>query len=164
LSGLEFHGHEFAYNSQQGISRTHDKYNSQIRILLGNPKLNERVFHIEKDLRERLEKTKIPNCYAHIFADFCNSFESNKEAIASMLKNDLVQKNGLIWITVYTDRNIREEKLRGNTEQKLYNCIKKNGGNRYKFEPLNNSIVYKYIGSDNGIGAPMYTVLLRRIK
>lgn len=160
LKGLMFLGFEFPYNLMQGKKRTHKKYEQQLDLLKANNKLSSRVFHSLKNINERLMFSQQPDQFAHIFTDYCGTIERNKEAVIHMLKYDLVVNGGLIWLTF----NTRDNTTGGGTEIKLKKLIAKYGGNRYKYEPLNGSDILKYQGSDSGLGAPMLTLVIRRVK
>jgi hypothetical protein len=84
--------------------------------------------------------------------DFCKSLVTHSKDIELALKNDIVQKGGIVWITL-TSRLGRGYKGY-NTEKELAKLVKKAGGGRYV---LVREETYR-------TGAPMYSVILRRIK
>jgi hypothetical protein len=90
--------------------------------------------------------------YAHLLLDFCQSLVTHSKDIELALKNDIVQKGGIIWITLTT--RLGRGYKGYNTEKELAKLIDRVGGGKYKLVRE-----YKY-----RTGAPMYSVILRRIK
>lgn len=156
LDGLNFHGFEFAYNITQGVESKR-RYKKQRKILRHNPKLASRFCMFNNNINDILNKDYSER-YAHIFADYCGAFSTNKKTIEHVIKNDLLVKGGLMWITLSA-----HDRRGGGVKTKLPEIMKNIGGNRYKIEEIAGEKLYRYQGSANGY-APMYVMIVRRVK
>ncbi len=160
LAKLMFVGFEIHRTGVKTEKQARCVYKNQLRIIESTPSLKNRCLQLLKDINEYIMFETVEGSFAHILLDYCGTFSTNKKAIAHVLEYDLVKVGGLIWITL----NARDKYDR-NTNVNLIKLIKKSGGNRYKFELIDGiNPVYKYQGSDNRLGAPMYTVIIRRVK
>lgn len=156
LDGLNFHGFEFAYNITQGVE-SRKRFKKQRKILRHNPKLASRFCMFNNNINDILNKDYSER-YAHIFADYCGAFSTNRKTIEHVIKNDLLVKGGLVWITLSA-----HDKKGGGVKTKLPELVKNIGGERYKIEEIAGEKLYRYQGSANGY-APMYVMIVRRIK
>jgi len=160
LAQLVFIGFEIHRTGVKTEKQARTDYKNQLRIIESTPLLRNRCLQLLKDINEYIMFETREGSFAHILLDYCGTFSTNKQAIAHVIEHDLVKVGGLIWITL----NARDKKDR-NTNVNLLKLIKKSGGNRYKFELIDGlNPIYKYQGSDNRLGAPMYTAIIRRVK
>jgi hypothetical protein len=160
LKNLTFRGFEIHRAGVKTEKQARADYKNQLRIIESTPSLRNRCLQLFKDINEYIMFEKREGSFAHILLDYCGSFTTNKRTITHVLENNLVMVGGIIWITL----NARD-KYDKNTNVNLFKLITKTGGNRYRFEKIDGiQPIYKYQGSDNRKGAPMYTVLLRRVK
>lgn len=92
------------------------------------------------------------NTFAHLFLDYCGHLTTYQNEISNAIRNKIVQKNGLIWITV-TGRSGKGNKGY-NSKKELLELIEKVGGTDYvpKF-------VYSYKDENK---MPMVTVIIKR--
>lgn len=142
---LNFQGYEYAYHS--GVKRKSAETEEKQKLFFAhNPHMRKRMSIANADINDII-MAGISDQYAHIFADYCGTFKKNKLAIEYMLKNNLVQKGGIIWVTL---SKIYDKKG-------FESCMKllKKYSN-YQFEKIEYEDVYTY-------GA-MYVFILRRIK
>ncbi len=152
LSGLTFMSFESARPVVQGQHETELLVKRQRRIIKKTSSLKSRVFHQENDINDWLLFVKQPNSFPHIFTDYCgNLIGKTRRAVIHILKNDLVQVNGIVWFT-FANRGM-------SAQNAFLELFGKYAGKRYKIELLEN-----YAGSKSGLGSPMTTVILRRIK
>lgn len=156
LNGLNFHGFEFAYNITQGIA-SKKRFRKQRKILRNNPQLASRFSMFNNNINDVLNRD-FPNRYAHIFADYCGAFSTNRSTIEYVLKNDLVVKGGLIWITLSS-----HDRRGGGVKTKLPQIVKTIGKDKYVIEKIDGKELYNYQGSSNGY-APMFVMIIRRVK
>lgn len=92
--------------------------------------------------------TSRANSYRAMLLDYCETIKVYGNEIAHAITNDLVVKNGFIYITLC-------QRAGGNdTQKQVFDLVRKYGKGRYK-------IVY-----DKGYrdGAPMYSAIIKRIK
>lgn len=157
LSGLNFHGFEFAYHVAIG-AESRKRFRSQKKTLRYNKKLAERVVMFNNNINDVLNKD-FSNRYAHILADYCGTFTVNGQTIEHIIKNDLVQVGGIIWVTLSG-----HDKNGGGTKSKLPALVKKAGGTRYKVEKIDGEKVYQYQSGVGQSGSPMYVMVIRRVK
>lgn len=87
------------------------------------------------------------DAFSHLLLDYCKTLKEHAEEIEIAIKNKLVVKGGLIWITVSSRKG-------GATKTELQNIIKRAGGSDYKIE-------CEYSYRDTG---PMVSMIVRRIK
>lgn len=92
--------------------------------------------------------------FSHLFLDFCNGLEKNNEEITKALKHDIVELNGVVWITISTRTGAKGY----NSNNELMKLVNKAGGDRYELLPIANGC-----GSYRD-GNPMLSILLRRVK
>lgn len=156
LNGLNFHGYEFAYNITQGVA-SKKRFRKQRKILRNNPKLASRFCMFNNNINDILNKD-FSDRYAHIFADYCGAFSTNKSTIEYVLKNDLVVKGGLVWITLSS-----HDRRGGGVKTKLPQIVKTIGKGKYVIEKIDGKELYNYQGSSNGY-APMFVMIIRRVK
>lgn len=166
LSNLTFHGYETGY--APGKSKESLKIQAaQREILKANPKLAKRVLMNYTNINDAVQVGGSDQ-YAHILLDYCSSLSANRDAINYVLKNNLVQKGGIVEITLCSRSRKRNSKLH------LAKMIGKYADN-YKAEVIPNiktvSIdgkevkgLHYYSSSLRGMGGIMYVVVLRRIK
>jgi len=158
LKGLFFNGYEFGYNKTKNVEcRKHFKV--QLKMLEKDKALASRIL-----MRfENINKVLVfggENQYAHIFADYCGNFSSNKDAIEHIISNNLIKKGGLLWITL----NARSSNGDKNLKEVLPKFVEKIGGKNYKIELIEGEKAYSYKGSISGKGAPTLALVVRRIK
>lgn len=158
LKGLFFNGYEFGYNATKNVEcRKHFKV--QLKMLEKDKTLASRIL-----MRfENINKVLVfggENQYAHIFADYCGNFSTNKDAIEHIISNNLIKKGGLLWITL----NARSTNGDRNLKEVLPNFVEKIGGSNYKIEKIEGERAYSYKGSISGKGAPTLALVVRRIK
>jgi len=158
LKGLYFNGYEFGYNKTKNVEcRKHFKV--QLKMLEKDKTLASRIL-----MRfENINKVLVfggENQYAHIFADYCGNFSTNKDAIEHIISNNLIKKGGLLWITL----NARSTNGDRNLKEVLPNFVEKVGGTNYKIEKIEGEKAYSYKGSISGKGAPTIALVVRRIK
>jgi len=158
LKGLYFNGYEYAYNKDKG-TQCKNHFRTQIQMLENDKELAKRIIMRYQNINDVLTFGG-ENQYAHIFADYCGNFSTNKDAIEYILKNNLIKKGGLLWITLNT-RSTNGDK---NLKEVLPNFVEKIGGANYKIEKINGEKVYNYKGSKSGKGAPTLAIAVRRIK
>jgi len=166
LSQLTFHGYETGY--APGKSKESRKIQAAQRaILKSNPKLAKNVLMNYANINEAVQVGGSDQ-YAHILLDYCSSLSANRDAINYVLKNNLVQKGGIIEITLCSRSRERNSKMH------LAKMISKYA-DHYKAEVIPNvktvSIngsevkgLHYYSSSMRGMGGIMYVVVLRRIK
>jgi hypothetical protein len=122
-------------------------------ILKDNIKKNKLTF-METPLLSEIGKiidVAKKDTYAHLFLDYCKSLQQFSSEIEKSLKNKIVVKDGLVWITV-TSRVGAGHK--GYNTKKEFAKLLERVGKDYKVE-----FTYAYKDS-----APMFTAILRRIK
>lgn len=155
LKDLNFHGYEAAYNISQ-FSESKKRFRKQKKILNSDDVLRDRVTMYNHNINDMLMKEKSDR-YSHLFMDYCGALSTNKETISHVIKNNVVQKGGLIWIT------LSGHDVSGGTKHKIQQLVKNVGGNSYELEKIEGQPVYQYQGR-GGRGATMYVVLIRRVK
>lgn len=170
LTGLTFHGYEIGY--APGKSKESKKTQiAQRTILKNNKKLAKSVIMRYGNINDAIQ-TGSSDQYAHILLDYCNSLSSNRDAINYVLKNNLVQKGGIVEITL-SPRN-----QEGNSKLKLEKLIQKFSTNyRPEIIPLLKTVktvkdgvntdikgLHYYSSSVRGMGGTMYVLVLRRVK
>lgn len=102
----------------------------------------------------RIIRISAKDTYSHLLLDYCGHLNSFKEEIGIAIKNKIVQKDGIIWITVVARSG---KGFKGfDTKQELRNLVELSGGKDYKVEHIVN-----YRDTDK---APMTTAIIRRIK
>ena len=175
LQGINYQSYESPYfgGKQSKIHKT--IFRVQRRILEKDDLLNQRCVAYYSNINETLMREKRDR-YAHLFLDYCGTLGTNIDAINYVLKNKLVKRGGLIWITLCT----RDRKGIRIT-QKLPQLLKKYSG-EYKNEKLAKYSVgnrkdvggfatirekqgksyWQYCGGD-GRGKTMNTVIFRRM-
>jgi len=158
LKGLYFNGYEYGYNKTKNTEcRNHFKV--QLRMLEEDKALAKRIL-----VRfENINKVLVfggENQYAHIFADYCGNFSTNKDAIEHIISNNLIKKGGLLWITL----NSRSTNGDRDIKNVLPKFVEKIGGANYKIEKIEGEKAYSYKGSISGKGAPTLALVVRRIK
>jgi len=94
-------------------------------------------------------KISAKNTFSHLFLDYCKGFELFKDEISIAIKNKIIVKDGIIWITVGS----RSGKKGFKTEKEVLDLIEEVGGKDYKVE-------FKHGYRDS---MPMFTVIIRRI-
>lgn len=170
LSGLVFKGFEFSYNpTKSKESERTARY--QRYILKQNKYLAERITLAYQDINSEILMWVRQSIFSHLFLDYCGSFTTNKNAIAHAIKHDLLEKGGLMWITL-SCKGGAIKGINANTNTKLRKLIKENGGNRYEFVPFEGLMesqakgIFKYKSTKCGhtMGITMYTCLIRRVK
>lgn len=123
-------------------------------LLKQNIKINKWDFMLEPVYDKIIEgiKNAKKDTYSHLLLDFCQSLVTHAPDIELALANDIVKKGGIIWITV-TSRLGRGYKGY-NTKKELDNLIQIAGRGNYK--------IVEKVGY--GTGAPMYSIIVQRIK
>ncbi len=107
---------------------------------------------INAPIFEGITKAK-KNTYTHLLLDFCRSIKVHRIDIETALRNDIVKKWGLVWITVSARAG------KGvNTYDTLIEIVKKSGGGRYKILEVPDYVT-KYRDS-----SPMVSIIIQRIK
>ncbi len=145
------------YNIQGYETKSIEEYKMQQKIILESKELNKCSMVLYQNINEVLLHES-PNRYAHLFTDYCNSFDSNKETIEYVIRNKVLILNGILWITVSTRGKI------GETKERLFSLIKKTGKDNYVFEKIDGDDIYQYQGSENGKYSTMLSTILRRVK
>jgi len=158
LSELKFWGFEFAYNASKGVE-SRKRFKEQIKTIESSKSLSNRLTMFYKDINDVL-KFSAEDQFAHIFADYCGTLNTNQDAIISVLQNKCLKIGGLLWVTI-NPRNMYGDK---GIKNKLLTLAKDYGNKNYKIEKLNGEEIFKYQGSESGTGAPMYAIAIRRIK
>ena len=86
--------------------------------------------------------------FSHLFLDYCDTLKKFASEIEMSIKNNVVVKGGLIWITVSS------RKGEGVTKTELQKLVKNVGGSNYK---INYTDSYKDT-------SPMVTMIVQRLK
>jgi len=153
LAGLQF-----------AVSEVVEQYlKKQVKILKSNDELRKRVSMgrpMACDFNDLIYASS-KNRWAHIFADYCGQFTPNIRATLNyMITNDLVQNNGIIWLTL-AKRSVHGVK---DLDKLIPSLVKEWGNGRYKVE-----FVESYVGNltdptKGNTGSRMITFIIRRIK
>lgn len=101
----------------------------------------------------RIVELSARDTYSHLLLDYCGHLNSFRPEIEYALRNKIVQKNGIIWITVCSRSG--KGKKGFYTRRELYELIKISGLNDYKIEFIDNY-------TDKG-KTTMTTAMVRRI-
>lgn len=140
-------------NGSTSMAKSMQRHEEQKKKIKNN-KLSNRVFARFQNINEFI--ANYTGEAAHWFLDYCGTLSKNRKAIIRVLSKRLVQKNGVVWITISP---------RGETQDatKLFNIIKRYGGDAFSFVklpiPLANEVnegIYTY--------NHMFVVVLKRIK
>lgn len=164
LDGIKFLGFEFGY-SVAASEQSKNTLFKQRKFLRNNPKIQKRLPIINHDINEYL-MVEASNSCSHILTDYCGTFSKNKEVVNYIISNNIVQKGGLIWFTFCTRDKFLKNK---SVSEEITSTIKQAGGKNYKYEPIEGlervgkTGIFRY-PSESGVGSPMYTLVLRRIK
>jgi hypothetical protein len=135
----------------------------QVKMLKNNDGLRKRVSlgrPMACDFND-LIYSGAKNRWAHIFADYCGQFRQDIRATLNyMITNDLVQKYGIIWLTL-DKRSVHGVK---DLDTLIPTLVKDWGNERYKVEFIES---YKGTLTDptkGNTGSNMITFIIRRIK
>jgi len=170
FNGCRFTSFEAPYNTSKS-RETKRRYIEQIEFLKENPDLDKRVTMIYYNLNEFISKRNKVGSFAHILADYCGTLSSNYETIEYTLKNNLLKKKGIIWITL----SARDKKGLKPTIRRIQDLLNSAGGDRYVRETVGGleeamegkgkvKIKVKNIYHYGKRGCGMYTFILRRVK
>lgn len=149
LKNLIFNVYEFPYlPTLKKESET--IFESQLKIRKKNPRFASKSTLSLKNINDDIIKYR-PDSLSHAFLDYCDSYDKNKDAVEHLLKNNVVKKGGLVWLT-FSQRRSKD----------FYKKIKKVvPKGRYEFLPFNNL-------TENEKGVYIYdsvfVLLLRRTK
>lgn len=142
---LNFQGYEFPYHL--GVkTKSRQRESKQSLFFKHNPHMKSRMSIAHANINDII-MSGISDQYAHVFADYCGTFKKNKVAIEHLLKNNIVQKGGIVWVTlsmIYDKGGFQS-------------CMKMlSKYPNYEFQKIENQDVYKY--------NKMYVFILRRVK
>lgn len=110
LKRLNYHSFEESYSvGKSNISNV--RYEQQQKFLKKHSKFATKVVLTKGNINTFVSKVK-ENSYAHLFLDYCNSLNKNEMYVREVLKNDVVQVGGLVWLTFSTRSGSKDIKSR----------------------------------------------------
>lgn len=152
LKRMNFHSFEDSYSvGKTNISNI--RYVEQQKFLEKHSKFASKVSLTKGNINHFINKVK-ENTYIHLFLDYCNSLDKNEEYVREILKNNVVQVNGLVWLTFSTRSGSKD--IKGRLPQMFKEF------SNYKLEELKGKNIKKV---SNGIYCynKMYVMILRRV-
>lgn len=153
LKRMNYHSFEDSYSvGKTNISNI--RYVEQQRFLEKHSKFASRVSLTKGNINHFITKVK-ENTYIHLFLDYCNSLDKNEKCVREILKNNVVQENGLVWLTFSTRSGSKDIKDRLPKMFKEFN--------NYKLEELKGENIRK-VSSGIYCYNKMYVMILRRVK
>lgn len=160
LKGLKFQGYEFAVTADKARA-SRKTFKQSTKILNEDKELSKRCILFNHNINDVLNKETTER-YAHIFADYCGAYSTNADTIAHILNSKVLLKNGLLWVTVSS----HDKHSNGGTKDLLPELVRKANKSMYRYmiEKIDGKKVFQYQGSKSGSGAPMYTMIIRRVK
>ena len=135
-------GHKFT-----AVERDRDTFNNMVKHLNTNNKLLNSVIGIHKStIGDVIENVKT-DTYTHAILDYCGTIDTAYPDIDSILKRNLVRKNGFITITVTQNNRTRNrEDCINNHTNKFVECCTPN----LETVDITDFFIYKLIMDSNG--------------
>lgn len=143
----------------QSCEREADKY-EQLRHNIKAEGLKYMLDPIHGLIGNEIKKAK-RNEYAALFLDYCEHLNSTSLDIAEAVKKDIVQKRGIIMLTFALRTGQRKCEQADSQITKIHNFINSIKTDKYDTPYLPHK---GYGGGCKGGQAPMYTLIIRRIK
>lgn len=153
LKDITYSSFEEGYSvSTEKISKV--RFAQQESFLRYNRSFSDKVTLIKGNINSLVPKMR-SETFAHLFLDYCNSFDTNEKAVKEVLANNIVKKGGIIWLTF---------SLRAGSKD-IINRLPKliNQSGNYVAEKLKGENIKERL---NGIYTynHMYVIILRRVK